>query len=87
MLDLEFRANERVVRNWREVCQLLTVAKLEGWPILGPRTCEWCCRFLNRRNGGPMDCHRFFRALYTLERGDWGLEIHELALRTLERVG
>ena len=87
VLDLEFRANVRVTRTWREVCEKLTMLQLAGWPVLGPRTCEWCCRFLNRRSGGPTDWHRFFRALYKLEKGDWGLEVHELALRLLERAG
>ena len=33
------------------------------------------------------DGHRFFRALRKLWKREWGLEIHELALRLLERAG
>lgn len=87
ILPLVLRGGKRVVRPWRDVTDMLTVTPLADWPITGPRTLEFCCRFVNRRGGGPLDWHRFWMSTNKLSRGDWGVDIHELAMRMLDRAG
>lgn len=87
ILSLEFAGGTRVKRTWRDAVAKLSLVSDPGWPIPGPRTAEWCCRFLNRRSGGPTDWHHQFKTLYRLNKGDWGVEAHELAMRMLDRAG
>ena len=65
---------------------LLTETNAEYWPVAGPRTLSWCARFLNRRSGGPLGRHQFWRSTLKLEKQDWGVESRELGLRQLERA-
>ena len=53
LLNLLVSGNTRVRRQWREVVPLMSEVSFGDWPITGPRTVLWCCRFLDRRNGGP----------------------------------
>ena len=34
-----------------------------------------------------MDWHRFWRSVHQLKKADWGVELHELAMRMLARAG
>ena len=77
----------RDVRVWREVVELLTETNAQDWLVAGPRTPAWCARFLNRRSGGPLDWHRFWRSTLKLGEQDWGVGSHELGLCQLERAG
>jgi hypothetical protein len=87
ILDLSLTGEGRVRRPWRDVVDLLTVVPIGDWPIPGPRTTEWCAKFLNRRSGGPTDWHRFWQSLYKLSKDDWGVAVHELSMRMFERFG
>ena len=73
--------------DWRDVTPLFSEIAFSDWPIAGPRTVLWCCKFLNRRNGGPMDHHRWFVNVHGLHKDSWGVEAHEVALKTLEHAG
>ena len=74
-------------RTWREVCDMLREDAYPDWPVPGPRTVKWCCMHINRRGGGPQDHHRSFRQAYGLQTGDWGVDAHGVALRSLEEGG
>jgi hypothetical protein len=87
VLDLALLPGGRARRPWRDAVDMLTVLPVLDWPIPGPRTTEWCAKFLNRRAGGPTDWHRFWRSLYKLNKDDWGVTLHELAMRMFERFG
>ena len=73
--------------DWRDVTPLFSEIAFSDWPISGPRTVLWCCKFLNRRNGGPMDHHRWFVNVHGLHKDSRGVEAHEVALKTLEHAG
>ncbi|CAK0899749.1 unnamed protein product, partial [Prorocentrum cordatum] len=64
-----------------------SVTDFADWPVVGPRTTEWCVMFLNRRGGGPMDHHRYFTVLRGLETGDWGEDTHRMCLKAVEEAG
>ena len=55
--------------------------------ISGPRSANWCIKFIDRRGGGAGDHHRFFKSIYRLQKGDWGVDTHELIMRSLEHLG
>ena len=71
-------------RTWREVCEMMTIVEYTDWIVPGPRTTPFCCLWLNKRGNPPLDYHRAFKHLYGLEKGDWGVEMHESGLRSLE---
>ncbi|CAK0856369.1 unnamed protein product [Prorocentrum cordatum] len=64
-----------------------SVTDFADWPVVDPRTTEWCMLFLNRRGGGPMDHHRCFAMLRGLETGDWGVDTHRVCLKAVEEAG
>ena len=70
----------RKIRVWREVVELLTKTNAEDWLGAGPRTLSWCVRFLNRRSGGPLDWHRFWRSTLKLRKQDRDINSHKLKL-------
>ena len=74
-------------RPWRDVVAVLTVCPFSDWPVPGPRTVDWCARFINRRGGGPLDHHLFFKHNYGLTKGDWGVDAHGIILHMLEEAG
>ena len=45
---------------WREAVSQMVETTLDGWPVQGPRTVLWCCLFIDRRMGGPLDHFKFF---------------------------
>ena len=73
--------------DWRDVTPHFSEIAFTDWPIAGPRTVPWCCKFFNRRNGGPMGHHRWFVNVHGLHKDSWGVEAHEVALKTLEHAG
>ena len=60
---------------------------MEDWAIPGPRTSEWCVRFLNRRNGGPMDHHRWWIQNHSLKPDSWGVAEHDNLSKALDKLG
>ena len=63
-------AGERRRRPWRDVVRLLNVVECKELPFPGPRTTEWCCKFINQRQGGALDWHRFWRSVHQLMKAD-----------------
>ena len=53
----------------------------------GPRTSAWCVRFLNRRNGGPSDHHRWWVQNHALKHDAWGVAEHDNLMKILDRLG
>jgi hypothetical protein len=67
----------RVRRPGRDVCSKLSVTPFSDLVVLGPRTIEWCCIFINRRGGGPRDHHRWWMTVFSLDKTMWGVETHD----------
>ncbi|CAK0790753.1 unnamed protein product, partial [Prorocentrum cordatum] len=44
------------------------------WPVPGPRAVKWCCVWLFRRQGGPLEHHRSLVMTFGLRSADWGVE-------------
>jgi len=73
-----------VLRPWREVVAAMKEdLKIPGWPIAGPRTVLWCCQFIDRRQGGPIEHVRWFQSIHGLSKESWGISEYESSMRAL----
>lgn len=87
LMPVSFHGKVRRRRAWRDVVALLSAVLFEGWPVPGPRTVAWCARYLDRRGGGPLDHHHWWRANHALRADDWGVAEHETGLLAIELAG
>ena len=56
----------------------------DGWPVKGPRTCRWLCRFIAENSLHPLAHAARFRQLAGLSAADAGTQEHERSMRILE---
>ena len=87
LMGITFQDQKRDERTWREVSTELKEEKFEDWAVPGPRTSTWCSRFLNRRNGGPIDHHRWWVSTHQLKPDSWGVAEHESLLKIVDKLG
>lgn len=88
LLGVSFRGLERAERQWRDVSKEIKEETFGDWAVPGPRTSEWRIRSLNRRNGGPMDHHRWWVQNHSLKRDSWGVSEHDDTLmKIIDKLG
>eukprot|EP00971_Amphidinium_carterae_P027702 545958-Amphidinium_carterae.1 len=80
------RAGERE-RLWSSVSEAYQVARLDHLGLSGPRTAEWCVRFLQRQQLHPSDWHTAWQTRLKLHPTDWGVAVHELCLKAIALAG
>ena len=83
---LERDTAHRRHKPWRRAVELMEETSVTDWPVPGPRTVLWCCQFLSKRTGGPVDWDRFWRSVHKLNLDMWGVAEHEASLRALEHA-
>ena len=71
---------------WRNMVGKFTEEAFSDWPLQGPRTLKWCIEWLNSRDGGAKSHHRLWLSGEKLQPTDWGVNIHEVALRVLQHA-
>ena len=86
-LSLDLGVGGRRRRQWRDICVQFSPETFADWPVQGPRTTAWCCEFINRRGGGPLDHHRWWLGSMRLGADAWGVSEHEHGLRALDHYG
>ena len=59
---------------------------IKGWPLEGPRTVLWVCRFFVENGGSPLSRHGRWRAEARLSATDGGVGEHERCCRALEMM-
>ena len=74
-------------RTWKEVVEDTGETPFPDFPLEGPRTVRWCVEFIGRRQGGPMDHHRWWVSSYGLRSDDPAVQQHELTMKVLELMG
>ena len=87
LLSMTFQDISRAERQWRDVSKDIKQEDFKDWSMPGPRTTEWCVRFLNRRNGGPMDHHRWWTQNHSLKPDNWGVAEHDNLSKALDKLG
>lgn len=66
-------------RSFRDGVAALAESVWEGWPVTGPRTTLWCCRFILETDDHPMARHTRWRRGAGLLATDAGVADHENA--------
>jgi len=87
LLGLTFAGTTREERQWRDVAKESHEEKIEDWGVPGPRTSSWCLKFINRRNGGPSDHHRWWVQNNGLQQDSWGVQEHDNLSKIIDRLG
>eukprot|EP00435_Cladocopium_sp_Y103_P006291 s3214_g2.t1 len=87
LLGLTFQEMNRAERQWRDVSRDIKEEKFDDWTVPGPRTTEWCVRFLNRRNGGPSDHHKWWVANHSLKPDSWSVSEHDTLMKIVDKMG
>jgi hypothetical protein len=73
-------------RAFREGVDMLTQSTWAGWPISGPRTVLWCCRFIRDTDSHPRARHTHWKRDANVTASDAGVSDHEVAMRALEHA-
>ena len=73
----------RLLRQWRDAVASFTEESFVDWHIPGPRTSLWCCKFIDRRQGGPLDLFRFWKSTLGLSAEDYGVGDYEASMRAV----
>ena len=84
VLSMEYTSDGIRHRSFRSAVGLLTETGWGHWPVAGPRTTLWCCRFILGTDGHPRARHTRWRRDAGLAPGDPGVGDHENAMRILE---
>ena len=71
-------------RPFRETVALLTETAWDAWPVTGPRTLLWCCKFIARHSLHPLAHHTRFLQLAGVTGADAGAQEHEHCMRIIE---
>lgn len=87
LMSVGFQGLQREERQWRDVSKEINEEKFDDWGLPGPRTSSWCIRFLNRRNGGPSDHHRWWVSNLGLKPDGWGVAEHDTLMKVVDRLG
>ena len=87
LMSLSFQGLNRSERQWRDVSKEVTEEPFSDWGVPGPRTAQWCVRFLNRRNGGPSDHHRWWVQNHALKPDSWGVAEHDTLMKIVDKLG
>eukprot|EP00971_Amphidinium_carterae_P351450 6492120-Amphidinium_carterae.2 len=56
------------------------------WGVQRPRTVAWCLEFINRRGGGPLDHHRYWRTTLGMSKDAWGVAEHEMVMKQIDQA-
>jgi hypothetical protein len=87
LLPIKLQRMSREERTWRDVSADVSEVAFPDWAVPGPRSTQWCVRFLNRRNGGPLDHHRWWVSNLGLKGDAWGTAEHETLMKVLDKLG
>ncbi len=88
VLPIQTRAGDgKRERTWPSVCDSVKACALPDFAVTGPRTAEWCLRYLQRQQMHPDDYHIRWRQRHKLGPADWGVTAHQTGMRCLAIAG
>ena len=74
-----------MVLSWRDVAERVEEVDTPDWPLNGPRTVTWICRFIERRGGGgPNAYHQWWQQSKFLKSDTPAVKLHGLLCEALE---
>jgi hypothetical protein len=81
VLPVQFKGGVRS-RDFKDAVEKMSLSRFSDWRVDGPRTAEWCLRFLVRC-GGPLAHHEWWKTTARLTLGDTGVGEHELIMKAV----
>ena len=87
LLGISFQGVARSERQWRDLSREIRQEEFSDWVVPGPRTATWCVQFINRKNGGPTDHHKWWSQAHGLKPDSWGMAEHDNLSNFLDRLG
>jgi hypothetical protein len=75
---------QRVKALFRAAVDAVQEVNFVDFPVPGPRTALWCLKFINRRNGGAIDWHRFWEHTHGLKSEFWGVGEHLMIMQAVD---
>ena len=72
-------------RTFASATELASENEWKDWPIRGPRTIGWVCRFINENGGTPMGRHSKWKSEARLQ-SEPGVAEHEAACKLLQTM-
>lgn len=84
-LAVQFDEQGSRVRSFASAVADSSEDKRDEWPLRGPRTAAWVCKFMEKQHRTPTNHHHHvWRATCKLSAGDAGVAQHECLCRALE---
>eukprot|EP00971_Amphidinium_carterae_P138366 2741696-Amphidinium_carterae.1 len=87
ILPVQYNKRGERERAWPSVLDSIQPSRLTHLGLSGPRTSEWCLRFLHRQQLPPEEYHLSWRTRHRLAPHDYGVEAHQLALKAINLAG
>ena len=87
LLGITFQGTARSDRQWRDLSREVRQEDFSDWVVPGPRTASWCVQYINRKNGGPTDHHKWWSQAHGLKPDSWGMAEHDNLSKVLDRLG
>ena len=87
LLGISFQGVARSERQWRDLSREIRQEEFSDWVVPGPRTATWCVQFINRKNGGPTDHHKWWSQAHGLKPDSCGMAEHDNLSKILDRLG
>ncbi len=60
--------------------------QFDDWLVKGPRTIDWCLRYLNQQPGGPVEHHHIWKRMGNLTSADFGVAEREHIMEALRHA-
>eukprot|EP00971_Amphidinium_carterae_P349223 6490908-Amphidinium_carterae.2 len=87
ILPVQYNKRGERERTWSSVLDTIQPSRLSHLGLSGPRTSEWCLRFLQRQQLPPEEYHLSWRTRHRLSPHYYGVEAHQLALKAINLAG
>jgi hypothetical protein len=76
VLPVRYDKNSNRFREFRDSSDLCTEHDFSDWPVPGPKTVEWCLKFMINRGGSPLGWHALWRSNGRLQESELLVQQH-----------
>ena len=84
VLPVRYDKNDSRFREFRDSVDMCAEHEFSDWPVPGPKTAEWCLRFMVNRAGTPLGWHALWRSNGRLQESEHLVQQHLSYCEVLE---
>ena len=84
VLPVRYNKNDSRFRDFRDSVDMCAEHEFSGWPVPGPKTAEWCLKFMVNRAGTPLGWHALWRSNGRLQESEHLVQQHLSFCEVLE---